>query len=252
MHGRVPLPFDPAPKLSPNVFLSEGWLFRLVRPDVARLVIETLPLHMQNKRSEEDEEEDESGAFVYHIMGNSRLFKQRPLHCLRFPMDCCEAIDMLLTSWPAFLTLQQLPLPRALAPEDNNEGLRRPQNVKKEMNSVVYVRTKKKQKVVKQEEEEVEEEEKGENVPGSELLPLASLGKDFVFRRRLEFGLQPHHFPDKAAGPPLSKKQQKKMIKERQDSESGQKQKQKYTLRESAAALLMAFYARGLLQVLKN
>jgi len=69
-------------------------LCRLVRPNIARVVIEEVP------PTEEDDDDDEPNrkALLYHCNENMREYHGNPLQPMEFELDDAPAIEMLLTT----------------------------------------------------------------------------------------------------------------------------------------------------------
>jgi hypothetical protein len=89
-----------------SVKLSMNTCIRLVKDGAARLT--TSPKG--------------DSLLLHHILANSRLYKGAPLAFLEFPLGYAGALETLLSSYPRFVSLAQLPLPEPDDEDEDGEG----------------------------------------------------------------------------------------------------------------------------------
>lgn len=73
-------------------------LCRLIRPNIARLVIEPRVEEEGGEDAEGDEQEPEQKAVLYHCAENTREFHGNPMSPMEFELDDAAAIEILLTT----------------------------------------------------------------------------------------------------------------------------------------------------------
>jgi hypothetical protein len=89
-----------------SVKLSMNTCIRLVKDGAARLT--TSPKG--------------DSLLLHHILANSRLYQGAPLAFLEFPLGYAGALETLLSSYPRFVSLSQLPLPEPDDEDEDGEG----------------------------------------------------------------------------------------------------------------------------------
>ena len=89
LHERLPIAIMKAEKSTLTLGLSS--IVRLIRPGVARLLIEGRK------------------AVVYHLLLNSKEIHEKPLQPLEFEIEDAGAIGILLASYPKWVIVRDLP-----------------------------------------------------------------------------------------------------------------------------------------------
>ena len=72
-------------------------LCRLVRPNIAKVIIEEVPSD-PNDMNDNDDDEPTRKAVLYHCNENTREYHGNPLHPMEFELDDAPALEMLLTT----------------------------------------------------------------------------------------------------------------------------------------------------------